>query len=333
MMKRTQLVAFAIIVLAGFAARAAKAAPAELRPAADNPTKLTVAILDFEAGGKDEKLGKQIPDALSALLSDDEGFQLVERAQVAKAIGEQAVGLTGLTDSEKSIRIGKVVGAQLLVTGKVFTLDSNTYLTAKIIGTETSYVKSVMVKDGSDKDIGALVAQLAEKLTAKLHTGSTLLANDAQNDPIPALKAKLSKLKLPILTVSVTEKHEGPVTVVLIDPAAEVEIRKVLADCGFKIIDDESKSRVKPAMTIHGEAFSEFGALIGNLTSCSARLEIKIVDPRDGTLLFTDRVTSRGVDLSERIAAKTALQRAGHSVAINILNHFASTLPKADPQK
>lgn len=332
-MKCSRIMTCAIIALMVVGNRFAVAVQSDLKPGGEKGAKLTVAILDFESGGKDEKLGKQIPDALSAMLSDDEGFQLVERSQVAKAIGEQAVGLTGLTDSEKSIRIGKIVGAQLLVTGKVFALDANTYLTAKIIGTETSYVKSVMVKDASDKDIGGLVVQLSEKLSAKLKDGSSLLANDAQTDPIPGLKAKLAKLKKPVITVSVTEKHEGPTVVVLIDPAAEAEIRKVLGECGFKIIDDESKSRAKPSMTVHGEAFSEFGALIGNLTSCSARLEVKIVDPHDGSLQFTDRVTARGVDLSEKIAAKTALQRAGHAIAIDILAHFASTLPKADDTK
>jgi hypothetical protein len=290
--------------------------------------KLTVAILDFESSGSGgDKIGKQIPDALAALLSDDDGFQLVERAQVAKAVAEQAVGLSGLVDSDKAIKIGKIVGAQILVTGKVFTLDRDTYITAKLIGSETSLVQAVMVKDASDKDIGALVAGLSEKISAKLRgDGSKLIASEGEKDPIIDLKEKLAHLKKPVVSVAVTERHESRHIGQPIDPAAETEIKKVLVECGFEVIDDQQHGP-RPTVTLSGEGFSEFGALLGNLTSCSARLELKAVDVQSGAIQFTDSTTARAVDLSEAIASKTALQKAAHAMTIKMLRQWAKTLP------
>jgi len=57
----------------------------------------------------------------------------------------------------------------------------------------------------------------------------------------------------------------------------------------------------------------------GNLISCKPRVEIKVRDRASGNLLAVDRQTSVGVDLSEQVAAKTALQNAALLLAERVL--------------
>jgi hypothetical protein len=257
------------------------------------------------------------------------------------------------------VKVGKLVGAKLIVTGRVFKLGKDVFVTAKLIGTETSLVEGVIVKDTATADLGAMVATLSEKVVQKIRqAGPKLLAvADDAVDPVPGLKQKLAGRRKPVLAVIVHEQHHagvpaavsGALTVVVtraVDPAVETEIKKVLTECGFTLQDaaqneltDFARSWTatdvnswprgldKVEVLVAGEAFSEFAARIGNIVSCTARAEINLVNRSSGKLVLADRVTTRAADLSENIAGKKALQNAGRAMGIRILEHFVETLP------
>ncbi|HEX8915866.1 MAG TPA: CsgG/HfaB family protein, partial [Humisphaera sp.] len=316
----------------GPAAGAGKLPPAAVKAWPAGAT-VTVAILDFEAGGKAHaELGRQIPDALAAMLSDEPGIKLVERADLDRAIREQANNLTGLVDADRAVKVGKIVGAQVLITGKVFPLDKDTYVTAKLIGTETSAVKAVMARAKADRDVGDLLVMLSQRIGTTLRTqGQELLPDGGPVDPIPGLKKALAGKRKPTVSVTIAERHQAARQPV--DPAAETEVRRALIECGFTVLDGPAAARgQKPDLVVAGEGFSEFAATIGNLTVCSARVELKVTDPKTNVLKTTDRTTARAAELSEAVAGKAALQRAGRDLAVRLLAHLAATLPD-DPAK
>jgi len=297
--------------------------------AATQPGGLTVAILDFSADVPgDDDLGKQIGEALTAMLSDQPGLILVDRATLARTLQEHELNLTGLVDTSSAVQVGKIVGAKLMVTGKAFALDDSIFITAKIIGTETSLVDGVLVKGKHGDDLGDLIMQLSDKLQTRIRTsGPKLIASDDPIDPLPAIKARLDKLTLPRIDIEVAEQFISSPRV--IDPPARTELRKMFTDCGFTVIDP---SEVTPEHSgvkfiVKGEGISEFAAKIGNLVTCSARLEVTVVNFADGTIVFSDRITTRAVDLSEVIAGRTALQKAAHAMGLQILSRFADILP------
>jgi hypothetical protein len=128
-----------------------------------------------------------------------------------------------------------------------------------------------------------------------------------------ALKLKLAGKRLPTVSVAIPEQHFGrPV----IDPAAETELSLILKECGFTLVD--AKSNAKAEVEIVGEAFSERALQKGSLISCKARLEVKARRVADGTLLRVDRQVSVAVDLSEHVAAKSALQAAGREISVRL---------------
>jgi TolB-like protein len=303
-------------------------------PPTSQPTSISVAVLTFDASlpGSPE-MGKQIADTLNATLSAVDGITLVDRSELGKVVAENALSLTGLVDADKAVRVGKLVGAKLLVTGRAFVLGKQLFVTAKIIGTETGLVDGVLVKGAEDTDIGVLVASLTDKIAGRITKdgGRLIASNDALADPIPSLKAELAKLKKPNISISVSEQHIAAVQA--IDPAAETELRFILTDAGFTVIDPDKVPSDEIPLNITGEAFSEAGPTIGRLCTSSARVEIKLINHSDGKIVFTGRSTMRAVDLSEAIAGKAAIQKAAHAVAIDILRYFATTLPAAPSTK
>jgi hypothetical protein len=281
---------------------------------------VTLAIFDFES--KDEEvrsLGPKVSALLNATLSSEPQLITVERAELEKVLSEQELGLSGTVSSDTAAKVGHLTGAKVLVTGRVFKVDKETVLVAKVIGTETSRVFGEMVKGGASASISDLSTELAKKIATTLSAkGDSLIAKvKTREEVIADIKKKLNNDKLPSVSVKLAERHFGtPV----IDPAAETELGKVLQECGFKVVDE--KSSEKPDVEITGEAFSAFGLRKGNLISCKARVEIKALK-RSGETVAVDRQTSVAVDVAEQTAAKTALQTAALELAERLLPKLA----------
>ena len=114
--------------------------------------------------------------------------------------------------------------------------------------------------------------------------------------------------------MKISERHFGSPT---IDPAAETEFGLMLQQSGFKLVS--GKSDVRPGVELVGDAFSEFAMRKGNLISCKARVEIRAIEKSTGKVLAIDRQTCVAVDLSEQVAAKTALQESAAELAERVL--------------
>jgi hypothetical protein len=300
--------------------------------AASAPAPVAVAILNFDAGPPGSETGKQVADALAALLSDVPGVTLVDRASMARTLEEHALNLSGLVDSDKAVQAGKIMGARLLVTGKVFALGKSTYVTAKIIGTETSLVEGVLVKGAENDDTGTLVAALADKLKKALPDAGTRLvaAAPTADARYQAAKAKLATRRHVSVLVSVKERHHGPATRP-IDPALETEIKRMLEDCGVGVADPDRIDATPPDFVISGEALSEYAAKVGDLVSCSARGELQMTAANHKEILLNARTTERAADLSELIAGKEALQKAGHVLGLQVLEYLAANVEPPAP--
>ena len=307
---------FLALAFAGLAFAAEAPAAQKAKPEAHAPAKsaagLTVAILDFTASDPaSPNLGTEIASALSAMLSGESGITLVERQTLNQSLREHELSLTGLVNEDQAVKVGKLVGAKIIVTGRAFRLGKDLFITAKIIGTETSRVEGVMVKDAASADLGSMVVALSGKVAQKVRQAGPKLvaaANDV-TDPLPELKKKLANRRKPVLAVVVREQHHaGAPTVILqqsvvvvpraIDPAVETEIKKVLIECGFTLQDVAQNELTgfaqswtatdvnswprglnKVEVLVAGEAFSEFAARISNIVSCSARAETEPREP------------------------------------------------------
>jgi hypothetical protein len=185
------------------------------------------------------------------------------------------------------------------------------------MGTETSRVFAEQTDIPVSASLGDGVHSLAEKIAATISekNGALLAKAETKEDLIAKLQKTISGKKLPTVAISITERHFGqPV----IDPAVETEFISVFRQLGFSIIDP-NKSTQKPDILINGEGFSELAIRKGNLVTCKSRVEIKALKADSGDLIVADRQTDAAVDLSERIAGKTALQNAASKLIERIV--------------
>jgi len=274
------------------------------------PAPLYAAVFDFTDGSDALKgQGKSIGQLLNALLSTRDGIFLVERAELDKILSEQQLGLAGTVTTESAVKVGRLTGAQILVTGRVFTAGNKTYAVAKVISAETSRVYGASTAYTGVEELDTAVEKLADKIAAILATkGDTLRSRAESFDQLAARLKKNLKPPLPKVYVHIAERHiRRPIP----DPACETEFKKLLEACGFPVVEDAADADI----SITGEAFSQFAARRGNLVACRARAEINITDAKSNKLIRPDRITVGAVDLAEETAAKSALQKAGLELA------------------
>jgi hypothetical protein len=278
---------------------------------------LTVAVFDFES--KDEAvrdLGAKIAGLINAKLSANPEIITVERAELDKVMGEQELGLSGTVSANTAAKVGHLTGAKVLVTGRVFNVDKERMIVAKIIGTETSRVYGELSKASTGSSLADQASEVAGKVASTISSkGGTLVGKvETREERVEKLRKKFKGEKLPSVSVHIPEQHFGqPVR----DPAAQTELLLILQQCGFAIADEKNKERAD--LEITGEAFSALGMRKGNLISCKARVELKVHDANASKLITVDRQTSVAVDLTEQTAAKSALENAAAELAERLL--------------
>lgn len=296
-------------------------------------SSITVAIFDFESkapGNPD--LGQQLGDILTARLSIYNQFRLVERKKLEDLLKEHQLNLAGMVDTNQAVKVGKMAGAKIMVFGRTFTVDRDLYIVAKIVGTETSQVKGVIAKGNLESNLSDIINQLVDKLADGLERWAPELLPKTEEfqNKVKMLKRQLKGRELPTVAVMIPEVHINRLTA---DPAAETEIKKIFRQIGFNVIEAKRKSLEKLAkdfslagvdIIITGEGFSEFAARIGGLVGCIARLEVQATERESHRIITSERTTRRAVDLSEAIAGKTALQAAGHELAIKLIEKIAN---------
>ena len=345
--------------MTAFGAAAAKE-PAT-RPARSNPppTRVTMAVLDYEISLPGEKdLGSQVADILTVRLSIDDSIRMVERAKLGKIIEEQKLKLVGVVDQDSAVKVGKLLGARILIMGKGFLMDKKLVIVTKVVGVETGQVVGGIRQVELSAQLSPAIMLLSEDIAnlVKKNAGKLLPKGQRLADPIAAIRRKLGKRPRPSVAVIITEAHRAhrPSAPPPLDPAVETEIKRVLNACGFPLVDTGRNDLADWARQMHkgkkgapwptaldkadvivvGEAFSEFALRTGDLVTCIGRAEINVIDRRSGRIIHADRTTQRAVDLAEAIAGKTALQKAGRKLALDLCRSLAgnkSPSPKPRP--
>jgi len=116
---------------AGLTQSATLPAPPIAAPQTDNRPR--IAVMPFDDGSVKNRwwsnsweVGSGVADELVTGLIKTEKFRLIEREQLDNILREQNLGVAGRIDPNTAARIGKILGAQYLVMGKVteFTTDS-----------------------------------------------------------------------------------------------------------------------------------------------------------------------------------------------------------------
>ena len=139
----------------------------------DSPSAVTsrrqrLAILPFEPLSNDipETSGYEegIVRILEKPLKASPHLDVVERADIDKAIDELKLSRDRMFDQSTVSRIGRLVGAQKLLLGSYFKIGNNLRIDARVVDTETGRILSSVAREGQPDDLTALVTAIGEEI-------------------------------------------------------------------------------------------------------------------------------------------------------------------------
>ncbi len=268
----------------------------------------TVAVLPFESRDRQAAstdMGKSVAELLNIALMESGNADMVERAELDAALNELQLSATGLTSKESQVKLGRFIGAKILITGSLFKSGSKNFVIVKIIGTETSRVLGASASGAGG--FPALVPMLAPKVSAILEKQSAKLLPKEQNkeDVLSRLK-KIVQGKQRKVFVKVKED----IAVSVPDPAAETELKKLLLALDFQVVN----TRNEADYAVIGEAIAANAGNYNKFTSAAARLELSVYN-KDKKLLATGAARETLAGASYPIAAKEAIARTALKLA------------------
>lgn len=130
--------------------------------------------------------------------------------------------------------------------------------------------------------------------------------------------------------------------VVIEQSATETELTRHFVEAGFRVVDPKVFGKMRKMadstgdlgsmaalglkmganIIVTGQTIAERTNAEGGMTSCRARLEIKVIATEDGSILATNTVAGGGIDVSEAIAAKVAIKNASDIMSQYLLERL-----------
>ena len=268
----------------------------------------TVAVLPFESRDRQAAsvdMGKSAAELLNIALMESGNADMVERAELDAALNELQLSAVGLTSKESQVKLGRFIGAKILITGSLFKSGSKNFVIVKIIGTETSRVLGASAS--GTEDFTDLIPLLAPKVSAILEKQSAKLLPQEQNK-----ETVLSQLKKVVQGKQrkVFVKVKEDIAVSVPDPAAETELKKLLLALDFQVVNTQKEADY----AVIGEAIAANAGNFHQFTSAAARLELSIYN-KDKKLLATGAARETLAGASYPIAAKEAIAQTALKLA------------------
>lgn len=151
----------------------------------------TVAVLDFSGlmmgdGAAAVPLGKTVAAMLVTEFSGREGMQVIERAQLNDMLREQDLALSGRVDESSAIEIGKLLGAQYVLTGQATDIVGNLRMDIRAVDVETSEILAVLKMSGLTTELFSIIVDLADDFGEMLDLTPPSGRVAMESIPVPA---------------------------------------------------------------------------------------------------------------------------------------------------
>jgi TolB-like protein len=278
---------------------------------------LTVAVYDFRDTDRGGDFGGKVSALVTADLAAETNFVMLERADLDKALREQAFGISGMVNADAAAKIGQMTGAKVLIAGQVVKSGDGLVIIANIIGTETGRLFATQVRGAADN-----LADLTSNLSRDI---SQTISAQATNLVLPPVESHDKWMERVVAGIIGTNRPSVSINIIQNDGrgwnwrdrTAEDEIGIILVKAGFPVVDDASDT--KPDVEITGDAIEESGLPHGGLQTGRAVIQLKIQERRTGTIIGFDNQESTATDISPRAAGQAAQIKATDELAERIL--------------
>lgn len=113
-------------------------------------TKKIIAIKDFEVIlGRNQQVAKYVQEDVTTALVNSGQFNVVERLKLQSVLDEFKLAQAGLIDPAGAKRIGKLLGADIILTGTLAATGDEWNVNLRLINTETGLITAALHKKGA----------------------------------------------------------------------------------------------------------------------------------------------------------------------------------------
>jgi hypothetical protein len=121
-------------------------------------------------------------------------MRVVERDRLQSILQEQSLVQSKSIDPQTAVRLGKLLGAQYMITGGFMSDGKGTLLvTSRVINVETGAITNPVKLQSKGDDVLGLVGQLSTKLNTELKLPAPVRTGDAEKKPASVGDASATK--------------------------------------------------------------------------------------------------------------------------------------------
>ncbi|HAK46127.1 MAG TPA: hypothetical protein DCO79_09465 [Spirochaeta sp.] len=193
--------------------------------------KETLAVLDFTTEAVSEVEMSAIVEFLSAELFRTDKYVVIDVSQRETILQEMEFSMQGCTDDSCALEIGKMLSAEMIVTGNLSKVGSRYLMSVKMLETETS--RTMGTANGKYRDLDELIDGLeliAYTLADMEHEVETVAEKptpEAEPEPVVEPEVETAK-KLPVDDRSPVEAAK--------ESAAEKKAEEAASDSDFNFL-------------------------------------------------------------------------------------------------
>jgi curli biogenesis system outer membrane secretion channel CsgG len=271
-------------------------------PLVHSQGKVRVAVVDFENKSTwhwwGNRLGEAAADVFVTDLMETGKFSLIEREKIGAILAEQNLGASGRVTSQTAAKIGKLLGADLILTGSVsqFSVSSTGGGISRIrVGVTTGKVtlQARMVNTTTGEIIVAAEADNKKKLVDARYKGVNFkqkfdrgMAHEIMHPAVEKMVAKIVEKTQGIAGTSGPSSHSGRVIKI---EGAKVWIN-LGAGSGIKVGDEYGVYR-KGEELIDPDTGLSLGAeetKVGKIVVTEVKGKYSIATVKEGSVLAKD---------------------------------------------
>lgn len=135
--------------------------------------KKTMVVSDFTVASKNkEQAGQLVFNNFAARLTNSGRYVVVEREQLADVLQEHSLELTGLTDTRQASFVGKILKAELLLTGNMEMVGDKCIFNVRVVDVPTSKIITQVREETSCGNLQKLDIRSTDDILGSFENGN-----------------------------------------------------------------------------------------------------------------------------------------------------------------
>ena len=179
--------------------------------AAETAFCIRVAVIDFESIGDDPNIGRGVTEIVRTELIKTGKYEVVERALLNKIIEEQRFQLSDLVDPSKAVELGKLLGADLILTGSVVKIGTSYTINARFIDVKTGMAKRAEAIRGNEiNELTYMSSKLIGILEQEVQPTPVVRPEKPKEHPQPVVRPEKPQERPYVPAPTRTKPKAGP---------------------------------------------------------------------------------------------------------------------------